>query len=280
MEEQELQRKGEQRLAEGGHLPTVTGPGAHKFISRFSIYSNWENRMECTPAAGSTKRGALRAPAASRRAKRGPCARACSALRAGRGAAGVSAGSSIRAVASLGASVAVLWTWTLAAPLSASRFYPLPQSACLYPAPESRIELRPAQQLLLVLLPRFASWCSAASPLRSQCLWVWREVPLSRSSSFSSSSCCRLRCLVRAHPDTPASRAWGKCARSAGQRREMWAAARGSQGKLGGLEGQRKVWGTVGQDRGPKRYEGARLMKLGKMTDLEERESSNLFTGF
>lgn len=65
----------------------------------------------------------------------------------------------------------------------------------------------------------------------------------------------------------------GKCARSAGQWRETWAAARGSQGKLGGLEGPRKVWGTLGQDRGPKRYEGARLMKQGKMTDPGERES-------
>ena len=35
----------------------------------------------------------------------------------------------------------------------------------------------------------------------------------------------------------------------------------------------------MGQDRGPKRYEGARLMKLGKMTDPGERESSNLLTG-
>lgn len=77
------------------------------------------------------------------------------------------------------------------------------------PAPESRIEPRPAQQLLLVWLPRLLSWCSAGSPPRSQCLWVGREAPLSRSSSSSSSSCCHRRCLVLAHPDTPASRASG-----------------------------------------------------------------------
>lgn len=49
----------------------------------------------CTPAAGSTKPGRPRAPAASRGARRGPRARACSALRARRGAGGVSPGGGI-----------------------------------------------------------------------------------------------------------------------------------------------------------------------------------------
>ncbi|XP_055269262.1 uncharacterized protein LOC129547541 [Moschus berezovskii] len=158
----------------------------------------------CTPAAGSTKRGAPRAPAASRRAQPGPCARARSALRAGRGAAGVSAGTASA-------------RWHPQAPRTpsfgpghslprcqhpASILYPNP--ACLCPAPESRIEPRPAQQLLLVFLPRFASWCSAASPLRSQCLWLWREVPLSRSSSCSSPAAASGAWSVRTPTPLPA----------------------------------------------------------------------------
>ena len=126
-QEDQRRRPGRGSGGRGGDRGAANGSAAHQ-LTAFAY-------TRCTPAAGSTKRGAPRAPAASRRAKRGPCARACSALRAGRGAAGVSAGSSIRAVASLGAPDALLWTWTLAAPLSASRFYPLSQSCLPLPGP-------------------------------------------------------------------------------------------------------------------------------------------------
>lgn len=97
----------------------------------------------CTPAAGSTKRGAPRAPAASRRARRGPCARACSALRVGRGAGGVSPGGGIRAVASLVAPGAFFGTWPLSASPSAPHFScPPPQSCLLLPRPP-RVGLSP-----------------------------------------------------------------------------------------------------------------------------------------
>lgn len=76
----------------------------------------------CTPAAGSTKRGARRAPAASRGARRGPCASARSALRLERGAGGVNPGDGIRAVASLLAPGAFLGTWRLSASPSAPYF--------------------------------------------------------------------------------------------------------------------------------------------------------------
>ena len=57
---------------------------------------------------------------------------------------------------------------------------------------------------------------------------------------------------------------------------------------MGGSEGKsRQTWrrggpekglGNLGQDRGPKGYEGARLMKLGKMTKSGKPESSDLLT--
>lgn len=90
----------------------------------------------CTPAAGSTKPGAPRAPAASRGARRGPRSRARSALRAGRGAGGVSLGSGTRAVASLAAPGAFLWTWPHTAPPSAPHFSYPPSQSCL-PLPRS-----------------------------------------------------------------------------------------------------------------------------------------------
>ncbi|XP_076697393.1 uncharacterized protein LOC143385717 [Callospermophilus lateralis] len=86
----------------------------------------------CTPAAGSTKRGAPRAPAASRGARRGPCARGCSACRAGREAGGVSPGGGIpRRLGRLPR------TSPLATPPSApSSLAFLPNPARSYPGPQ------------------------------------------------------------------------------------------------------------------------------------------------
>lgn len=66
----------------GGDLGAANRRSAHQ-LTAFAY-------TRCTPAAGSTKRGASRAPAASRGARRGPCASGRSALRLGRGAGGVS----------------------------------------------------------------------------------------------------------------------------------------------------------------------------------------------
>lgn len=159
----------------------------------------------CTPAAGSTKRGAPRAPAASRGARRGPCASARSALRLGRGAGGVSPGVGIRAVASLVAPGAFLGTWPLSASPSAPHFSSPPSQSCLPLPRPPRVGLSPG--------PR-SSCCSCRC--LSSCLGALLGTPQGASARCGLAG--RLHSAGRpppaaaegpCAPHTPASRASG-----------------------------------------------------------------------
>lgn len=153
-------------------------------------------------------------------------------------------------MASLGVPDALLWTWTLAAPLSASASTLYPDPACLCPAPRAGLSPGPRSSCCSCYCLASRLGALPREPLRSQCLWVWREVPLSRPppSPF---------------PPAAASGAWSghaprhPCQPGLGVR--MRSLSRAVAGDVGGSSEEVKAnlvaWrarersGTVGQDR-------------------------------
>lgn len=137
----------------------------------------------CTPAAGSTKRGAPRAPAASRGARRGPVRPRLQRLPGwGEGPA-----ASAPAAASLGAWVPSSGPdRSLPRPLHLNSLALLSNFACLYPGPQKPDLAQHRAAAVARVAASSPVLVLCRGPLRSQCLLrAEREAPLSLSPASS-----------------------------------------------------------------------------------------------